>query len=196
MLKLAKLAFQNEKAEEYDWLLFDCSPVDEVEEVLKEMAGPPPTSYESEDEETLHLAYDRYHCDEAWRNALLLYIARVFHWNRTEPAPGRVKYLARVVLNHVRSVRKSVTIQKELLLPVFLAGAELHNADDREFVKEYCRWWTSSCGFKMFNDVYDILGDIWDEHENPSGPGTWWATIIDRRRRGSQHVFDPQILMG
>jgi hypothetical protein len=144
MIKLAKLAAQNEKAEEMEWLVFDTFPVDEVEDLLRELPSSLPDYDSTEDEETLNLGSDRYHCDEAWRCALLLYITRVFRWKRDGPIPGTAGYLARVILDHARNIRRSVTFQKQLLLPVFLAGAEVRRQENRDFVREYCQYWTRS----------------------------------------------------
>ena len=193
MIKLAKLAMQNEKAEELEWLVFDSRGVDQVEEVLRECPGVPPTYNANGDEEALEEAQDRFHCEEAWRIGLLLYIARVFRWKRTTPIPGAIRYLSRVVLDHARSIRRTSTIQKQLLLPVFLAAAEMQSKEYRDFSKEYCKWWTKTCGFKMFADVSLFLEDIWEEQNTP---GVWWATIIDRRRSERQQLRQPQILMG
>jgi hypothetical protein len=195
MIKLAKLAMQNEKAGGMEWLVFDTAGVDQVEEALREWPSNPPTYDETEEEEALGEAQDRYHCVEAWRIALLLYIAQVFRWKRTGPVPGTVRYLSRVILNHARSIRRSSMIQKQLLLPVFLAAAEMQS-DCREFARDYCKWWTKSCGFKMFTGVSSYLEDIWIGQDNPTAPGIWWATIIDRRRKDSQQPRLPQILMG
>jgi len=196
MVKLAKLAMQNEKAEEMEWLAFDASAVDEVEEVIKECSSSPPIYDDAADEEAIEIAQDRYHCDEAWKNGLMLYIARVFRWKRTGPVPGKVRYMARIILDHARSIRRSSTIQKQLLLPVFLAAAEIQSEDYRDFARDYCKWWTISCGFKMFADVSSYLEDIWKEQDNSGRPGTWWATIIDLRKKDSQQPKVPQILMG
>jgi hypothetical protein len=65
MIKLAKLAMQNEKAEEFEWLVFDTSGVDQIEEVLQESVSTPPLYNESQDQESLESAQDRYHCEEA-----------------------------------------------------------------------------------------------------------------------------------
>lgn len=196
MVKLAKLAMQNEKAEEMEWLTFDTSGVDEVEEALQECAASPPIYDETEDEEALEAAQDRYHCEEAWRIGLLLYIARVFRWKRTGPVPGKIRYLARVILDHARSIRRSSHTQKQLLLPVFLAAAEMQSQDYRDFVRDYCKWWVKACGFMMFADVSSYLEDIWKEIDNPNVPHVWWATIIDQRKKESQQLRLPQILMG
>lgn len=193
MVKLAKLAMQNEKAEEMEWLIFDTTGVDQVEEVLRECPSNPPTYTATGDEEALEEAQDRYHCEEAWRTGLLLYIARVFRWKRTDPIPGTVRYLSRVILDHARSIRSTSTIQKQVLLPVFLAAAETRSSLYRDFTREYCKWWTKSCGFKMFADVSFYLEEIWKEEDIP---GVWWATIIDRRKKEPHQRRQPQILMG
>jgi len=196
MIKLAKLSMQKEKAEEMEWLVFDNSGVDEVEEVLREWPSIHPEYDENKTCETLELERDRYHCDEAWRNGLLLYIARVFRWKRNGPVPGSVRYLSRVILDHSRSIRPSSTVQKQVLLPVFLAGSEMPDEVSRDFARDYCKWWTKSCGFKMFSDVSSYLEDVWSLQDDYSLTGTWWATIIDRRRKQSSQTDLPQILLG
>jgi hypothetical protein len=78
MIKLAKLAMQNKKAQEMEYLVFDTAGVDDVEEALLELESIPSRYNRSDDEEALEVERDRHHCDEVWRNLLLLYIARVF----------------------------------------------------------------------------------------------------------------------
>jgi hypothetical protein len=48
----------------------------------------------------------------------------------------------------------------------------------------------------MFADVSSYLEDLWYEQDNSNEPGIWWATIIDRLKKGSQKGRLPQILMG
>jgi hypothetical protein len=56
---------QNEKAEEIEWLHFDSTPVDEVDEVLREWPNSPPAFDSNEDEESSNLELDCYHCGQA-----------------------------------------------------------------------------------------------------------------------------------
>ncbi|KAF4614307.1 hypothetical protein G7Y89_g15431 [Cudoniella acicularis] len=198
MCKLAKLAMQYERAQGMEYLLFDTTGVDEVEEVLRQWPTKAPRYDSNLAEEVLETERDRYHCEEAWRNAVLLYIERVFRWKREEPVQGTVRYLSRLVLDHARSIRQVANhpIQKQVLLPVFLAAAEMRSHEYREFARSYCEWWNRSCGWKMFKDVYSYLQEIWDEGDSSNGTEVWWATIIDRRRQGHQEPLSPQILMG
>ncbi|KAH7047634.1 hypothetical protein B0J12DRAFT_667656 [Macrophomina phaseolina] len=57
-------------------------------------------------EEKANARQDRHHSAEAWRFALLLYIERVFKWNRTGPPSSILGLLARKTLNHVWSCRR------------------------------------------------------------------------------------------
>ncbi|KAH6670754.1 fungal-specific transcription factor domain-containing protein [Halenospora varia] len=198
MHKLAKLAMQHEKAQGMDYLLFDTTGVDEIENVLREWPSRVPVYDRSLPEEVLELRRGRYHCEEAWRHAILLYIERVFRWKREDKVPSTVKYLSRLILDNTRSIRKGTAhcIQKQVLLPVFLAGAELQSPEYRDFVREYCEWWTISCGFKMFKDVYSYLQIIWEEIDSSTGPAFWWGTVIERKRREHPQLFSSQILMG
>ncbi|KAH8674760.1 fungal-specific transcription factor domain-containing protein [Tricladium varicosporioides] len=198
MHKLAKLAMQHEKAQGMDYLLFDTTGVDEIEQVLREWPSKVPIYDRSLPEEILELQRDRYHCEEAWRYAILLYIERVFRWERGKKGPSTLRYLSRLILDNTRSIRKGTahSIQKQVLLPVFLAGAELQNSEYREFVREYCEWWTMSCGFKMFKDVYCYLQNIWEEIDSSSDSDFWWGTVIERKRREHPQLFSSQILMG
>jgi hypothetical protein len=196
MAKIIQLMVQHKMAQENQWLTFDMTPVDEVEDTLRDFPIVPPSYDTNLDEEALDMAVDRYHCDQTWRNGLLLYIARVFRWPRNGPVPGNVRFLARRIIDHTRCMRGEVTYQKQTLLPMFLAGAESRREDDRDFIREYCARWTRSCGFKMFDDVRSYLEEIWREQELPGMQDIWWATVIEKQMAQAQLPTRPQVLLG
>lgn len=196
MAKIARLAQQHETALNKENLHFDMSAVDEVEDALKHVPVPYPSLDEDSDEEALDVARDRYHCSEAWRNALLLYIERVFRWNRGGHVPVSVRYISRSIMEHARCIRKENTFQKQILLPIFLAGAEMKREEDKAFVREYCSWWTRMCGSKMFIDACSYCEEIWALSNTPEAQGVWWGVIVDRHCSDSGLPMRPQVLLG
>jgi hypothetical protein len=86
--------------------------------------------------------------------------------------------------------------QKQILIPMFLAGAESRNEDDRDFLRSYCAWWSRSCGFKQFDDVQMYLEAIWRERDLPGTEDIWWGTVIERERTRAELPIRPEILLG
>ncbi|PNP49298.1 hypothetical protein THARTR1_09966 [Trichoderma harzianum] len=81
-----------------------------------------PENWDCYSAEAAHHAQDLYHCAQAWRFALLVYIERVFKWRLGEAPMSQIEFFACKVMNNLQSCRLSTLIQKRLLLPVFLAG--------------------------------------------------------------------------
>lgn len=136
---------------------------------------------EEEYEKQIHDQQDRYHCAEAWRYALLIYVERVFKWNRQQQCrPCSIAQLVRETLDHVRSCRRTSQTQKQLLLPVFLAGSETTDADMRRLVKGYCKHWAEESRYNMFDSVSLLLDEIW-----VASPSQWWGATIDGKTRTS-----------
>lgn len=196
MARIARLAQQHEMALEKENLYFDMCAVDQVEDALRRVTVAYPMFDQDADEEALDVARDRYHCSEAWRNALLLYIERVFRWTRGSPVPTSVRYLARTITEHARCMRKENTYQKQILLPLFLAGAEMKREEDKFFLRSYCSWWTQMCGSKMFIDACSFCEEIWSAVDGPESQWLWWGTIVDRRCSQSGLPLRPQVLLG
>ncbi|KAL1876155.1 hypothetical protein Plec18167_005418 [Paecilomyces lecythidis] len=202
LFHLAELAKQNEIACNMTWLTFDPTPVKQVEHQIHNwdsdaFAEPccsrPSNVYNSSEsdsetddvtmEEAMHAQQDRYHCAEAWRHALLIYIERVLKWDRKSPRPKSLNKLIRSVLNHVRCCRRTSLTQKQLLLPVFLAGSETRDEEMRDLAISYCKWWGSRSRYSMFDSVSDLLKEVWAE-DTPNSPRTyWWGTVVDRKTR-------------
>ena len=120
----------------------DLEPRDRVPEDLcctgaESSDGMSPTS--SDGDEQYFQQEDRFHLAEAWRYALLLYIQRVFRWDRqSHRRPSATLRLACSVLEHTRNCRKTSQAQKQLLLPIFLAGTEARDEDMRDTVRSFC----------------------------------------------------------
>lgn len=204
LYELADLAKQNEIASSMKWLSFEMTPVIGTEREIAAWINHliPPTDADDDQEEEpvpdeqaesrFHEHQDRYHCAEAWRYASLLYIERVFKCNgnrRRRPRP--ISRLVRLTLDHVRCVRRTSQIQKQLLLPVFLAGSETVDEDMRELVKEYCKYWAEKTRYEMFSTVPALLEDIWAVEG-------WWGSVIDGKTKPAspEQMVGMQFLFG
>ncbi|KAL4886799.1 fungal-specific transcription factor domain-containing protein [Aspergillus karnatakaensis] len=90
LFHLAELARQNEIALSNKWLTFDMTPVLELEQKLlhwkdSDVSPLDETDHgfsDSEVEKQFYEEQDRYHCTEAWRCSLLLYLERVLKRDR------------------------------------------------------------------------------------------------------------------
>lgn len=206
---LAELAKQREIAACMTFLHFDLSPVAKIEREIQNwqspsfadgyspdldnlLASPSDIDLEADTEEEFHSRQDRYHCAEAWRYALLIYIERVFRWDRTGPRPAPLKRLVRKTLDHVRCCRRTSQTQKQLLLPVFLAGSETGDEEMRRFTREYCRWWANRSRYNMFNSASALLDEVWER----GGEDAWWGDVVDGKTQGGRGGAAVQFLLG
>ncbi|CAG8105377.1 unnamed protein product [Penicillium nalgiovense] len=185
LFQLAELAKQCEIGLSMKWLTFNMAPVTKIEHELigwkNDIDSPSsdddPTLGEEEAIRQLHEQQDRYHCAEAWRYALLLYLEYIFKGGRKRRSIS-VHRLVRKTIDHIRSCRRTSQTQKQLLIPVFLAGSETSDEDMRHFVKEYCAYWGEKCRYSMFNSVPVLFDEIW-------ATGKWWGAVIDSKTRPS-----------
>lgn len=193
LVQLARFARENEMVESMEWATFNMTPVIRVENAIKKWRSPvfadkcsittlDEENTESEDENDYQFQQDTYHCAEAWRYALLLYIERVFKWDRVSDPSVTIGKYARSVLDHIRCCQRTSLIQKQLLLPVFLAGSETMDSDSREMVRNYCEWWTEKSRYKMFHTVSTLLEEIWQDPSYTS----WWGSAVDRKTKHRQ----------
>lgn len=165
------------------------------------------------DENDLHIERDRFHCCEAFRYALLIYVLRVFTMRRVGLASSgygssdgggdgdsgglgvndedadrqrkgvrsRLSFLARVALEHVQACRPDDMIQKQVLFPVFVAGAETRQIAHRTAIRQVCEHWYARFGYQMYKTVLDVLEAVWARHD--AGDDTyWWGDELDARR--------------
>jgi hypothetical protein len=135
---------------------------------------------------------DLRHYIEAWRHGLLIYIERVLKWNRKEEISLMVQFLARKTLDHVRCCRRESTMQKRLLLPMFLAGCEVKDEWLRKESIEYCEWWEKKTGCDMFPTASNLMQIVWDDEKDFE----WWGPVIDQHDHtnsdgtmGRQYLF-------
>jgi hypothetical protein len=175
------------------WVIFNIAPILRLEVTIREWQSPSFSDQtfenDKDDESCEHYQFkqDSYHCAEAWRCTLLIYIERVFKWNRTDSPPQSIYRLARKTLDHVRCCRRSSLIQKQLLLPVFLAGCELTDLDAQELVRSYCTWWTEKSHYEMFQTAGSLLEDIWTRRSETF----WWGVVVDEKTKSSTHTANP-----
>ncbi|KAL3469080.1 fungal-specific transcription factor domain-containing protein [Aspergillus californicus] len=202
LFQLAELAKQNEIAASMAWLTFDQTPVRQIERQLRQWKTPAfaspcladsPDPDEVDDEtgdegeEGMHAQQDRFHCAEAWRYALLIYIERVLKWDRKARPPCKaLTRLVRTMLDHVRCCRRTSQTQKQLLLPMFLAGSETKDEDMRDFVITYCQWWGNRSRYSMFDSVPALLREVWAES---SSDRQWWGVVVDRKTKAEQFLL-------
>ncbi|KAL2818166.1 fungal-specific transcription factor domain-containing protein [Aspergillus cavernicola] len=199
LVQLAELAKQSEIASTMKWLNFNMAPVTQIEHELirwdNDADGPLGNNVDSHSTEEeamkqIHKQQDRYHCAEAWRQALLLYIETVFQ-SDGKKRPISIYRLVRKTIDHIRCCRRTSLIQKQLLIPVFLAGSETSDEEMRDFVKEYCAYWGEKSRYNMFNSVPLLFDEIW-------ASGKWWGAVIDSKTSpSSDHEHGPiQLLFG
>ncbi|KAJ5476920.1 hypothetical protein N7475_002649 [Penicillium sp. IBT 31633x] len=198
LFQLAELAKQSEIALSMKWLTFNMTPVTKIEDELIQWKNDAcsarnhndPYLTEEDAIQQLHEEQDRHHCAEAWRYALLLYLESVFKSDHKKPSIT-VHRLLRKTVDHIRCCRRTSQTQKQLLIPVFLAGSETSDNDMRHFAKEYCAYWGEKSRYSMFNSVPVLFDEIWTT-------GKWWGAVIDSKTQPSAgHGQDgTQLLFG
>lgn len=202
MIRLGSYAREFEVASNMTCVKLDMGPVLEVERQIRDWSDP---GYENpnlsdlsltddgEPGDDMHHKEDLHHCAEAWRYGLLIYINRVFKWQRNQPAPRTMAFLARRTLNHVSSCRRNSMIQKQLLLPVFLAGCETKDQHLRQVARNYCTWWNDQTRYDMFLTTHALLEEVWSNDD----PQSWWGSVIDQKSRSHRGIGDSrQYLFG
>ncbi|CAI7632592.1 unnamed protein product [Penicillium crustosum] len=185
LFQLSELAKQCEVALSMKWLTFNMTPITKIEHELIEWKNDTDSPSSDDDSDLteedaikqFHEQQDRYHCAEAWRYALLLYLEYIFKGDRQRRSIC-VTRLVRKTIDHIRCCRRTSQTQKQLLIPVFLAGSETSDDDMRHFVKEYCAYWGEKSRYSMFNSVPVLFDEIW-------ATGKWWGAVIDSKTRPS-----------
>lgn len=80
-------------------------------------------------------------------------------------------------------------VQKQLLLPVFLAGCETTDEKLRQEAREYCAWWNERTRYGMFDTANTLMEEAWADDR----AGTWWGSLIDQKSGsvadGRQYLF-------
>lgn len=216
MFRLGKYAHEFELASRMTCVAFDMGPVLEVEKAIKEWrateyADPDvdfsqlpatldlPRDCHASPVETAHYIQDLHYSAQSWRFALLVYIERVFKWRHSGVSTMRISLLARKALDNALSCRRSVMVQKQLLLPVFLAACETEDETLREAARDYCSWWSDKTRYDMFITTLGLLEEVWTSAENDTG--SWWGSLIDLKSGAgtatcSNHPSTRQYLFG
>jgi hypothetical protein len=201
MARLAKMASVYEQVRNMEWTTFDLQPVTKLVQELEGWQNPEESSVEAAafSEDDPNDRRNRFHCIEAWRHAIILYIFRVFHRPQTPAGLRSIKYLARVVLDHVRCIPPTIIIQKQTLLPVFLAGSEVADEPTKDLIRDYCEHWSRTARYSMFASVRTLLERIWQEDLGSTNEESWWGLWVGQKCSGTYNgdtVFDTEILLG
>lgn len=165
MAHLSKLAAIYHKTTQMEWTIFNREPVDVVINELKSYVNKEDVNLDDVEilEEDGDARMNRFHCIETWRYAILLYAYRVFVPNQDTPRLRVINHLSRLILNNVRCIPRTAVLQKQLLLPVFLAGAEVGDEESRLFVRQYCKHWSETSRFYHFESAAELLEEVWSE---------------------------------
>lgn len=183
LMQLVSLAEENEKASSMRWTRFDLTLVGEIQAFIISWDNPSLVIGDDMSEEQMQQQRDRWNCSEAWRYGLLIYITRVFRWDRKTSPPLRLALYARLVLEHVHSCRHTTIVQKQAFLPLFFASCETTDQFSRQSVREYCLYWGRACGYDLFRSAAALLEDVWREQDELGGDGAWWGSVVDEKQR-------------
>ena len=181
MARLAKLASMYEKVLTIEWASFNTSPVEEIVSQVQSWKNSKDATADSIawTDDAPESRRNAYHCIEAWRHAILLYAYRVFYRPPTTAGLRSITHLSRVVLDHVRCIPDTAIVQKQTLLPLFLAASEVGDEATRSFVRQYCDHWSSTARYSMFGTVATLLDRIWADWDVSTRHVYWWGTKVD-----------------
>lgn len=179
MAELSKLASIYEKTKAMEWTIFNVLPVDVIIEHVRQYRNPEcvDVSALEHDEADVEAQYSRYLCIEAWRNAILLYICRVFRATQDAPSLRQIDHHKRLILDSVRCIPETDFTQKQMLLPVFLAGAEAGTERDRSVARSYCAFWDQTSRFGHFGSAGQMLEEIWAGWAEDNRSDYWWGVL-------------------
>lgn len=140
---------------------------------------------------------NRFHCIEAWRHAIVLYAHRVFRKKQSAQDVRSITHLARVILDHVRCIPDTETVQKQTLLPVFLAAVEVGDGITRSWVRSYCDRWTVTARYDMFGTTAALLDLVWADWLPETRDIYWWGSKIGHTSEepGNESLIS-EILLG
>lgn len=181
LMELSALVAEYEKIRGMQWTKFDTSRVVAIQQFLRGWSDERFANIEEQDvdEEEMQLKRDGHMCTEAWRNAILIYIVRIFDREDLPRSPHAMSYRSRVTLDCIRSCRKTTNVQKQLLMPVFLAACESTSADAKAWAKEYCTFWNEKSAYGQFGSVVSLLETVWARQTIEGKDKMWWGQVID-----------------
>ncbi|KAF4448046.1 fungal specific transcription factor domain-containing [Fusarium albosuccineum] len=199
MFRLAKLAYVYERTVSMEWTIFNRLPVDSIVDQVKSYINYEDANIYCTDETDadVNARRNRFHCIEAWRHAILLYVARVFTPKQDPSGLQAIDHHARVILDSVRCIPPTDPVQKQLLLPVFLGASEVGDDFNRSFVRQYCHHWSNEIHFYQFETVTVLLEDVWNDWDEATRDTYWWGvkTSHENRERPQQGNWMVQELL-
>ncbi|EED12918.1 hypothetical protein TSTA_054290 [Talaromyces stipitatus ATCC 10500] len=186
LMQLTNLARENEQALSMRCTKFDPALVNNTRASISEWRNPSTPIDNNLPEEAMQQQRDRWNCTETWRYGLLIYITRVFLWNRESNPPNILVTYARLIFEHVQSCRRTSIVAKQAFFPLFLAGCETKDPFLRQSIREFCQYWDRRSGYNLFNSASSLLEEIWRERSVSSNDGVWWGSIIDKKQQACQ----------
>ncbi|KAH8597090.1 fungal-specific transcription factor domain-containing protein [Bisporella sp. PMI_857] len=190
VMQLARISAEKRKSSSMRYVAFDTAVISELEQSLESWRHSPTTEFRGE--ECMQKDQDRMHCSEAWRNGLLVYIYRVFHWEPGSNIPMRILYRARAILDHVLACRDESMVSRQALLPLFFAGCELRDRSSRKTILKFCSVWNERTRYRVFSSAIPLLKDVWAEQETKGFENVWWGQIVDKKH-SSQSCYPLQM---
>lgn len=182
MHRLAGLASIYEQTKHLDHVLFDRTAVGAVTKQVEQYHESNTFASTCSEEGEAMAEHDQrrnhHHCTEAWRHAILLYTQRVFQPEQKPAGLHRINTLSRFILDSVRCCPPTETLQKQMLLPIFLAAAEVGEGWHRDFARAYCRHWSAATGFEQFDTVGGLLEEIWSGWRDDGRSKYWWGVKV------------------
>lgn len=186
-MQLTSLAHENEQALSMRWTKFDLTLVNDIQASITNWKNTSILKIDHDlSEASMQQQRDRYHCTEAWRYGLLIYITRVFQWTRKSSPPNTLAIYARLIFEHVQSCCRTSIVAKQAFFPLFLAGCETKDRFLRQSIREFCEYWDTASGYNLFRSALSLLEDIWREQPGPSGDEVWWGSVIDQKQQAYQ----------
>lgn len=179
-MQLARLSAERRKSSSMQYVTFDTNIILELEQALEFWHHiSPATAFH--DEEGMQQDLDGMHCSEAWRNGLLLYIYRVFHWEPGSSIPMHILHRARAIVDHIVACRDESMVSRQALLPLFFARCELRDRSLRRKILNFCSVWNERTRYHMFSTTIPLLEEVWAEQETRCFENVWWGQVIDRQ---------------
>jgi hypothetical protein len=200
MARLAKLASIYEKVTAVDSTTFNMLLVGTIVEEVKSWNNTEDICFQEIHElDDMSAKRDRFHCIEAWRHAIFLYTLRVFTKKQDQRGLQSISHLKRVILDHIRCIKQDMIIQKQILIPLFLAGAEIGDETDRAFVEQYCKHWSYTSRYSMFENAEILMKHVWADWCVSIRDVYWWGVKVSSENPLKSRREDPmanRLLLG
>ncbi|KAL1305059.1 hypothetical protein AAFC00_001997 [Neodothiora populina] len=110
------------------------------------------------------------HINEMFRSSALLYTERLAY-PHLPSSSQRFQVFVRDALMHITSIPVNSCVNKFLLWPLFIAGTECVDANDRAHVRERCIEIQRESGFYNNISVLDVLERVWADQSADAAEG-------------------------